>query len=97
MDIQHRQEGKRGAFFIKENEVVIAELTYGMTNPDTMLISHTGVSPRLRGRGIAMKLVEAAVNFARENNFKVIPQCSYVRWAFEVKPELSDVMKRLGS
>lgn len=97
MDIQHRQEGKRGAFFIMENDVVIAELTYGMTSPDTMLVSHTGVSPRLRGQGIAMKLVKAAVEWARENNIKVIPQCSYVRWAFEVKPELADVMKRMGS
>jgi predicted GNAT family acetyltransferase len=32
----------------------------------------------LRGKGIAAKLVEFAFEYARENNLKVYPNCSYI-------------------
>lgn len=32
----------------------------------------------LRGKGIAAKLVEYAFEYARENNLKVHPHCSYI-------------------
>lgn len=93
MEIQHRQEGKKGEFYIEENGEIIAQYGYSMMDDTTMIASHTGVSPKLRGQGIAMKLVEYAVEYARKNNLKIVPSCSYVRWAHETRPELADVVK----
>jgi predicted GNAT family acetyltransferase len=40
--------------------------------------NHTYVPDALRGRGIAGKIVKAALTYADENNLKIIPSCSYV-------------------
>ena len=45
---------------------------------DAMVFTHTLVPPELRGRGIAEKLVRAALADARAAGRKVEPQCSYV-------------------
>jgi len=39
---------------------------------------HTYVPIELRGKGIAAKIVEAALTYVKENNLKIIPSCSYV-------------------
>lgn len=42
-------------------------------------LTHTYVPPELRGRGIAEKLVRAALDYARNERLRVIPECSYVQ------------------
>lgn len=37
----------------------------------------TFVDPELRGKGIAAKLVEEAIKYAQEMEFKINPTCSY--------------------
>ena len=43
-----------------------------------MVFTHTHVPPELRGRGIAEKIVRAALDYAREEKLRVVPECSYV-------------------
>lgn len=93
MQIQHKNDGSHGEFFIENNGAPLAEMTYSMMDEKTMLISHTGVDPKMRGQGIAMQLVEEAVKYARQHDMKIVPQCSYVRKAFETHTEMKDVMK----
>jgi predicted GNAT family acetyltransferase len=45
---------------------------------DVLNLIHTYVPIELRGKGIAAKLVEAALAYVKENNLKIIPSCSYV-------------------
>ncbi|CDO36786.1 GNAT family N-acetyltransferase [Novosphingobium sp. KN65.2] len=52
---------------------------------------HTLVPPEIGNRGVAMRLVEAMVADARENQFKVAPVCSYVVAAFNRHPDWNDV------
>jgi uncharacterized protein len=43
-----------------------------------MVMTHTFVPPALRGRGIAEKLVRAALEHAQREKLRVVPACSYV-------------------
>lgn len=43
-----------------------------------MILTHTFVPPELRGKGIAEKLVRAALEHARAEKLRVVPACSYV-------------------
>jgi uncharacterized protein len=43
-----------------------------------MVMTHTFVPPELRGRGIAEKLVRAALEHAQRDQLHVVPACSYV-------------------
>ena len=44
-----------------------------------MNLYHTYTHPDLRGKGLAAKVVIAALEYAKENNLKIIPGCSYVQ------------------
>lgn len=57
-----------------------------------MAIVHTGVPEAVGGRGIAARLTAAAVAAAREQGWKILPQCSYARLWFERHPEHADLL-----
>ncbi|WCO66062.1 GNAT family N-acetyltransferase [Iamia majanohamensis] len=44
----------------------------------TMVLPHTVVDPRFRGRGLAARLVRRALDDARARDLAVAPACSYV-------------------
>ena len=67
-----------------------AELTW-TARGKVRVAEHTFVPPEARGTGIAMKLVEALIEDAREQGFTVEPQCSYVEAAFRRRPEWADL------
>lgn len=50
-------------------------------------MTHTYVPPELRGRGLAEKLVRAALLHARAEGLTVVPACSYVAAFIERHPE----------
>lgn len=56
----------------------VAELTYTIPSDDAINMMHTYVPQEHRGHGIGEKLVEAALAYAKENNYRVIPSCSFV-------------------
>ncbi|MBL4575645.1 MAG: N-acetyltransferase [Opitutaceae bacterium] len=58
---------------------------------DRMIFTHTEVPVALRGGGIAGKLISFAMEAAREEGLKVVPQCSYVDRFLDRHPEYSDL------
>ena len=83
MQIQHQEEGGKGVFFVYLNGENIAELTYSVPSPDKIVIEHTGVDESLEGKGLGKQLVEAAVEYARSKQIKVIPSCSFAKSVIE--------------
>jgi uncharacterized protein len=89
--VQHNEQGGRGEFFIERNGTRIAEMTYRRTSESAILIDHTEVDPSLRGGGVARQLLDAAVAWARQNQIKITPACSYVVAQFARDRSLHDV------
>lgn len=54
----------------------LCELDYTLAS-NVMTITHTGVPGAVGGRGIAGTLVQAALDAARAEGWKVRPACSY--------------------
>jgi len=80
MDIKQGEQ----KFFIGDNEAEpIAEITYKPKDAQTIIVDHMYVSEELRGQGIAGKLVEVIVNFARDEDLKIVPLCPYVKTKME--------------
>ena len=40
-------------------------------------LNHTQLDPSLKGSGLGIKLIDEAVAYARENNFKINSLCAY--------------------
>ena len=49
---------------------------------DRLLLVETYTPPQHRGKGAARRLVEMALEYARENNLQVVPICSYSIYYF---------------
>ncbi|SFE28684.1 hypothetical protein SAMN05216238_11220 [Lentibacillus persicus] len=79
-------------FYIGDEEDPKAEITYIDVDADTLNVDHTYVSEDLRGEGIAGKLVEKMVNFARDEGKKIDPTCEYTKKKMEKTPEYHDVL-----
>jgi hypothetical protein len=73
--VMHEPDNKRFVIYSEDKETFVE---YKMTN-DKIDLYHTYSDPSLRGKGLAAHVVRAAMEFAKENNLKVIPTCSYVQ------------------
>ncbi|MCM3612289.1 N-acetyltransferase [Planococcus sp. MERTA32b] len=78
------------AFRNEDNGTVNAEITWTQM-ADVMVVEHTFVNENMRNQGLAKKLVDRAVEYARENEYKIEPVCSYVATVFERYDEYEDV------
>lgn len=59
--------------------------------PGKVVITHTETPPALRGRGIASKLVQGALEQIRAEGLKVVAGCSFVVDYLAKHPEFADV------
>ena len=91
--IEHEHTGHRGAFFVEEDGRRLAELSYTVAG-SKVILDHTDVDDSLRGTGTGRKLVAAAVDWAREEEVRLLPLCPFARSVFDKTPEFGDVLAR---
>ncbi len=82
MEIKHTNNQENGIFEAFDNGKRIGYLSYEWESDSVFAIMHTVVDPEYRGQGIAKALLDAAVDFARENCHKIRPVCPYVEKMF---------------
>ena len=92
MDIQLKDDGKKGQFIIETDGNVVAEMTYVWAGPDRIIIDHTLVDKSLQGKNVGKQLVHRAVLFAREKQIKILPLCPFASAIFAKTPEYKDVL-----
>lgn len=71
--IIHNKEAQR---FEVEVEGFTASIEYVLAD-NTINILHTRVPHQVKGRGIAAALTKYVLEYATQNQLKVIPSCSY--------------------
>lgn len=72
----------KGAFVIEEGEERLAGMTVAISGKN-LIVYHTEVSEKLKGQGIGTKLIDEMVNYARNNDLKVVPLCPFVHAQFK--------------
>jgi uncharacterized protein len=58
-----------------------------------LVLHHTEVPPAFQGLGVAASLVKAALDWAREQQLRVRPSCSYVATYMRRHPETQDLLE----
>lgn len=89
--IEREDNSKKGRFVIYENDVFAGELSYVWAGEIRFIIDHTNVEPNFIGRGFGEQLVTKAVEYARNNNLKILPLCPFAKKVFDNDVKLEDV------
>ncbi|MEN2488382.1 GNAT family N-acetyltransferase [Flavobacterium sp. B11] len=92
MEIQQINDIRKGYFEAIEDGKEAGKMTYTWAGDSKFIIDHTEVSPDFNGKGVGKKLVMAAVEYARNNNLKIIPLCPFAKSVFDKLPEIHDVL-----
>jgi predicted GNAT family acetyltransferase len=69
-----------------------AVLAYAPAGSGLVEFYSTFVPPADRGRGLAARLVQAAVEYARAEDLRIIPSCWYVAQWMRAHPEHADLL-----
>ena len=84
--------GSKGYFYVSVDGKQEGKMTFVFAGNDKIIIDHTEVNPGNNGNGYGKKMVDKAVEYAREKNIKIIPLCPFAKKVFDKTPEFRDVL-----
>jgi hypothetical protein len=71
----------------------LSVIAYIKPDENTIVFTHTEVPEELEGRGIASRLVKAALESAKNDGLAVIPLCPFVNGYIQRHPEYQPLVK----
>ncbi len=89
MEIKHDKDLQKFYFTESGKECYVK---YMMDDSKALNILKVYVHPDLRNQGLAGKLAKTALDYAKENNLKVIPTCSYADYFIARNKEYADLL-----
>ena len=93
LEIRHKDDGKKGEFYIGEEGHHLAVMAYTWAGENMLIIDHTVVEDELRGQSVGRKLLDQVVEMARSKNVKIIPLCPFSKSVFDKDQSIHDVLK----
>ena len=84
--------GSKGYFYVSVDGKQEGKMTFVFAGNDKIIIDHTEVNPGNNGKGYGKKMVDKAVEYAREKNIKIIPLCPFAKKVFDKTPDFRDVL-----
>jgi len=71
----------------------LAKLDY-IQDGKNFVITHVGVHPEQRGQGIAGRIVQVSLEYAKEKDLRVVPMCSYAAAYIRRHPEYVELTRQ---
>lgn len=92
MEIKQHNEERKGYFKATTGGEEAGLMTYTWAGSTKFIIDHTEVNPAFKGQGVGKQLVMKAVTYARENQLKIMPLCTFAKSVFDKNPDIADVL-----
>ena len=90
---QNHQSGKGGFMTMHNDSEEVGRLTYTIMPEDNRyVISFVNIYPKFEGQGLGKLIVKEAIDFARDNNWKVYPHCSYAKTVMHRMEDVDDIL-----
>ncbi len=93
MKIFQTQNNNKGAFYIDINNTKVAEVTYSIAQPNTLIIDHTEVNDDYRGKGLGNELIKNVITFSETHSYKILPLCPFANAYFKKHTEYNSLLK----
>ena len=92
MDVTVQDNADRHRFEIEVDGEVGGFAAYRLRD-GAVVLTHTEVDPRHRGRGVGQELVARTLDLLRERGDRVVPSCPYVAGYVAEHPEYADLVQ----
>ncbi|UOE38972.1 GNAT family N-acetyltransferase [Chryseobacterium oryzae] len=92
IDVKQNNNEKNGSFEAYIDGQKAGLMTYTWAGEERFIIDHTEVEEAYNGKGVGKEMLIKAVEFARENNKKIIPLCPFAKATFQKNADLQDVL-----
>ena len=91
MEYKNIKQHGGGYFQALDNGKKAGRMTYSDAGPK-IIIDHTEVSPEYAGRGVGTGMVMACVDYARDNDLRIVPLCPFAKSVFVKDDSIRDVL-----
>lgn len=91
---EHSEENAKGMFIMTIAGEDAANMTYSRMDANNVIVDHTAVAPTMKGKGVGKQIVQHLVDWARENNQKVLPLCPFAKSVIDRNPEMQDILRK---
>lgn len=93
MEIEREDQGNSGYFKATIDGREAGMMTYTRSGDSQITIDHTEVNSEFQGKGVGKAMVGKSAEYAREENLKIRPQCSYAKKVMERSSDFEDVLQ----
>lgn len=90
LEVTHNAEEHRFEAFV---DGYLSKLDY-IQDGKNFVITHVGVQPELRGQGLAGKIVQVGLDYAKARSLRVVPMCSYAAAYIRRHPEYMELTRQ---
>lgn len=91
MTMQQLRDNRAEQEFTLEVDGQIAVAAY-QREGGVIVFTHTQVPPEIEGRGVGSKLIRGALDSARDQGLRVVPQCPFVKAFIDRHPGYRDLL-----
>ncbi|NKI25761.1 N-acetyltransferase [Arenibacter sp. 6A1] len=93
MEITLKERDNKGFAMAREDDQRAGMMTYSIAAEDHIIIDHTEVDPKFKGKNIGKQLLYRIVGMAREKNIKITPLCPFANAMFKKLEDIQDVLR----
>ena len=90
LEIIHNAQENRFEVWI---DGYLSKLDY-IQDGKNFVITHVGVHPELRGQGLAGRITQAGLEYAKAHSLRVVPMCSYAAAYIRRNPQYAELTRQ---
>lgn len=94
MNIKQKHEESHGLFYVEEADKPRAQINYIKPGTKSIVITNTDIDKAWQGQHVGQQLVEAAVDYARQNQLTLRSFCPYAEYLLEHEQQYQDVFRK---
>lgn len=91
LEFSREEADGRGGVYVTLAGERLGEQTYRRVDEHHVVIDHTAVDKKLQGKGVARRLLDENVAWARKTGTRISATCTYAKAQFEKDASIRDV------
>ena len=93
LTFKNNKSGNGGFITMHKGDTEVGRLTYTIfPEQDKLVISFVNIYREFEGQGLGKIIIKNAIDFARKNDWKIYPHCSYANTVMHRMDDVKDIL-----